>query len=97
MKQRIITSFFLGIAICMLFYIPDLHAPEITERDMFGFDTYRVAEGGAILDADGVVRGWITKNAVYDAYWNIRYHIHGNRHHRADKDLRELEGSNGKT
>jgi len=78
MKQHIVTAFFLGIAMCLLLFIPDLHAPEITERDMFGYDAYRVAEGGAILDADGVVRGWVQGGTVYDPGWDVRYVISEN-------------------
>jgi hypothetical protein len=36
-----------GIALCLM--VTDLHAPEIEERDIFGYDAYRVAENGAIL------------------------------------------------
>jgi len=75
MKQRIITAFFLGIAMYLLLFIPDLHAPEITERDMFGYEVYRVAEGGAILDADGVVRGWVQGSTVYDQGWDEKFHV----------------------
>ena len=76
MKQRIITIFYLVIALCLVF-IADLHAPEITERDILGYDAYRVAEGGAILDADGVIRGWILGSTVYDPSWDARYVIPG--------------------
>lgn len=93
MKQRIITAFFLGIAMCLLLFIPDLQAPEITERDMYGYESYNIEEDGAVCNRGGAIKGWITENAVYDAYWNIRYHIHEGRHYRAE----EGERSNGKT
>jgi hypothetical protein len=51
----------------------DLQAPEITARDIFGFDAYRVADDGSIQDKDGVVKGWVCGNTVYDARWNVRY------------------------
>ncbi|OQB76606.1 MAG: hypothetical protein BWX92_01669 [Deltaproteobacteria bacterium ADurb.Bin135] len=76
MKQRIITIFYLVIALCLVF-IADLHAPEITERDIFGYVAYRVAEGGTILDGDGAVRGWILGDTVYDPSWDVRYVIPG--------------------
>jgi hypothetical protein len=50
----------------------ELQAPEITARDIFGFDPYRVAEDGSIQDKDGDVRGWVCGNTVYDAQWNVR-------------------------
>ncbi len=77
MKQHTITAFFLGIAMCLLMFVSDLHAPEITERDIFGYVAYRVAEGGAILDGNGVVRGWMQGSTVYDPSWDVRYVIPG--------------------
>jgi len=77
MKQHTITAFFLGIAMCLLMFVSDLHAPEITKRDIFGYVAYRVAEGGAILDEDGVVRGWMQGSKVYDPSWDVRYVIPG--------------------
>jgi len=77
MKQHTITAFFLGIAMCLLMFVSDLHAPEITERDMFGYALYRVAECGAILDEDGVVRGWMQGSTVYDPSWDVRHVIPG--------------------
>lgn len=66
------------IIFCMLFILfclvsaTDLQAPEITARDILGFDAYRVAENGSIQDKDGTVKGWICGNTVYDAQWNVR-------------------------
>ncbi len=77
MKQWIITTLFLEIAMCLLLFISELHAPELTERDIFGYNTYRVAEGGAILDEDGVVRGWVLGSTVYDPSWDKMYVIPG--------------------
>lgn len=63
---------------CILFILfilvsaTDLQAPEITAYDIFGFDPYRVAEDGSILDKDGAVKGWICGNTVHDTQWNVR-------------------------
>jgi len=48
----------------------DLLAPEITARDIFEFEVYRVDEDGPILNKDGAVKGCICGNTVYDAGWN---------------------------
>jgi hypothetical protein len=53
--------------------VTDLQAPEITARDILGFDAYRVAENGSIQDKNGAIKGWICGNAVYDAGWNVRH------------------------
>ncbi len=64
---------------CILFILfilvsaTDLQAPEITARDILGFDAYRVAENSSIQDKDGAVKGWICGNTVYDAQWNVRH------------------------
>jgi hypothetical protein len=64
---------------CILFILfilisaTDLQAPEITVRDILGFDAYRVAEDGSILDKEGDVKGWVCGNTVYDAQWNVKY------------------------
>jgi len=75
MTQRIVTISFILSIMCLLMFIPDLHAPELTERDIFGYALYRVTEGGAILDEDGVVRGWVQGGTVYDPSWDVRYVI----------------------
>ncbi|HPL42201.1 MAG TPA: hypothetical protein PLA81_11520 [Syntrophorhabdaceae bacterium] len=73
MKRLIVTAFLAAAIMFML--IPDSYAPEITERDIMGYDTYRVAEGGAILDADGVLKGWVLGSTVYDTGWDVKYVI----------------------
>lgn len=50
----------------------DLQAPEITARDIFGFDPYRIAENGSVLNNDGAVKGWVCGNTVYDVHGNAR-------------------------
>ncbi len=57
--------------------VTDLHAPEIEERDIFGYDAYRVAENGAILDKDGAIRGWVLGSTAYNPNWDKRYVIPG--------------------
>lgn len=51
----------------------DLQAPEITARDILGFDAYRVVENGSIMDKDGAVKGWVCGNTVYDTGWDVRH------------------------
>jgi len=75
MKRLIVTAFLAAVILFML--IPDSYAPEITEHDIMGYDTYRVAEGGAILDADGVLKGWVLGSTVYDTGWDVKYVITG--------------------
>jgi hypothetical protein len=58
-------------------------APELTERDIFGYEAYRVAESGAILDRNDVIKGWIKDNRVYDAVWNEQ---HFDRETKADRN-----------
>jgi hypothetical protein len=65
--------FYMLFILFFLVSATDLQAPVITARDIFGFDAYRIAENGSILDKDGDVRGWICGNTVYDAQWNVRY------------------------
>ncbi|HNQ62590.1 MAG: hypothetical protein ILNGONEN_01255 [Syntrophorhabdaceae bacterium] len=55
--------------LCICSFGTELMAPEITERDIFGFESYNIEEDGAIRDSDGAIKGWFTKNAVYDEYW----------------------------
>ena len=78
---------FLMWILCFLALVPELQAPEITERNIHGFDTYHVAESGAILDKEGTIKGWFHDNAIYDAQWNIKYHVHGNRLCRVDEAM----------
>ena len=75
MKKRTIVTLSLAIAICLM--VSDLHAPEITQRDILGYDPYRVAESGAILDTDGAIRGWVLGSTVYEPSWDVRYVIPG--------------------
>ncbi|MCX5811703.1 MAG: hypothetical protein NT178_04060 [Proteobacteria bacterium] len=67
------TIFYVLFILFFLMTVTDLQAPEITSRDILGFDAYWVAEDGSILDKDGAIRGWICGNTVYDAQWNIKY------------------------
>ncbi len=71
-KQRMVKSI-LPVLLILLFFAlapPDSQAPELTERDIYGYDTYRVSESGAILDKDGAIKGWFKDNRVYDTQWN---------------------------
>lgn len=88
MTRRIVTMSFIASILCLLILVPELQAPEITEHDMFGYDTYRVSENGAIFDRDGAIKGWVHDNTVYDAQWNEKYIILENRLHSADIDSR---------
>jgi hypothetical protein len=67
------TIFYVLLILFFLVSTTDLQAPEITARDILGFDAYRIAENGSIRDKDGAVKGWICGNIVYDARWNIRH------------------------
>ena len=80
----------LCFALFMLFslvWAPDLQAPEIRGRDIFGFDPYRITADGAIVDSDGAVRGWINGDTVYDTQWNVRYRINENRLCKVEEDV----------
>jgi len=72
--------------LCICSLGTELMAPEITERDIFGFESYNIEENGAVRDRDGAIKGWITEKAFYDAYWNIRCHIHEGQRYRAEQD-----------
>jgi hypothetical protein len=61
--------------LCFLAAVPDLQAPEVTERDILGYDSYRIAADGAIFDRDGAIRGWLQGDIVYDTMWNEKYLI----------------------
>jgi hypothetical protein len=52
----------------------ELMAPETTERDVFGYESYRIEGNGVICDKGGVIKGWMHGNTVYDTQWNVRYH-----------------------
>ena len=78
--------FFIVSILCFLIPVSELQAPEITGHDMHGYDTYRVAEDGAIFDRDGAIKGWIHGNTVYDAGWHDKYIIDNNRLYRTGKD-----------
>jgi hypothetical protein len=92
-RQREVKMPLYKIACFMLFtlfflvWAPDLQAPEITGRDVLGFDPYLIAADGSIVDSDGALRGWIREDIVYDAQWNVRYRIDGNRFCRSDEDI----------
>ena len=79
-------------ALCILAFligVTDLQAPEITERDLFGYEAYRIAENGAILDRDGAMKGWFQRDTIYDTMWNERYVVI------QGKKLRPLSDSRG--
>ena len=65
----------------------ELMAPELTERDIFGYESYRIEESGAICDKNGTIKGWIHGNALYDAQWNFKYFIYGKRLHQRDGEV----------
>jgi hypothetical protein len=82
-----IVSFVLFMLLITGVSASDLRAPEITGYDVLGFDPFVITEDGAIHAGDGAVTGWIHGNTVYDAQWNIKYYIKGNRVYRV-----KLEG-----
>ncbi len=75
MKQRVkdlmVKCVSFAVLILCLCSAADLTAPETTERDIYGFETYHVTEAGAICDKNGIIKGWIHADAIYDADWNI--------------------------
>jgi hypothetical protein len=75
-----------SIFFMLLLWTPDLQAPEIAERDLFGFTPYRIAEDGSVADAEGAVRGWIREDRIYDAQWNVMYRVDGPRLSRVAQD-----------
>ncbi len=88
MRRYIVTIYFIGFILCLLIAAPELQAPEITEHERIGYDAYHVADNGAILDRDGIIKGWMHGNTVYDTQWNIKYHINGSRLCRTGEDLK---------
>ena len=52
-------------------------APEATRADLGDLAglTYRVEEGGRMIDTEGNVRGWMIGEEVYDAGWNLKYRL----------------------
>jgi hypothetical protein len=70
----------------LLLWAPDLMAPEIAERDLFGFEPYRISEEGSVVDSEGAIRGWIHGATVYDAQWNARYRIDKSKLCRVDEE-----------
>jgi hypothetical protein len=63
----------------LLMWAPDLLAPEIAGRDVFGFDPYRISADGSVVDSEGAVRGWIHGDTLYDTQWSPRYRLNGSR------------------
>ena len=63
----------------VLLWVSDLQAPEITGRDIFGFEPYRLVADGTMIDAEGAAKGWIRDDVVYDANWKVRYRIDGKK------------------
>jgi hypothetical protein len=67
-------------------WVSESHAPDTTEPDVYGYDDYHVQEDGSLCDRDGVIRGWIHGNMVYDAQWNALYQMRRGRLYGADED-----------
>jgi hypothetical protein len=82
-----IVWFFLFMLLVSWVALSDSQAPEITALDVHGYDSYKAPEDDAICDSGGAVRGSILGNTEYDARWNTKYYIQGNRVYRV-----ELEG-----
>jgi hypothetical protein len=80
--QRIILLML--FVVLSLLFVPDLYAPETTAHDLLGFDPFRITEDGAIRDRDSAIRAWILGDTVYDARWNTKYYIQGNRVYRVE-------------
>jgi len=76
------------LTLLLLVWVSESQAPEITEYDRCCYYTYRVQEDGSLCDRDGIIRGWIHGNTVYDADWNIQYRIHGDQAGGAEKDVK---------
>ncbi|HEY3276158.1 MAG TPA: hypothetical protein VGJ94_06025 [Syntrophorhabdaceae bacterium] len=75
--------------LAFLVAVPDLQAPEITERDLSGYEAYRIAENGAIIDRDGAMKGWFHGDTIYDTMWNEQYVV------MEGKKLRPVSGGRG--
>jgi len=88
MRWHIVTIYFIGFILCLLIMVPELQAPEMTEHEIIGYDAYHVADNGAILDRDGIIKGWMHGNIVYDTQWNMKYQINGSRLCRIGEDLK---------
>ncbi|MBA4391809.1 MAG: hypothetical protein C0399_12860 [Syntrophus sp. (in: bacteria)] len=88
MRRHIVIIYFIGFILCLLIVVPELQAPEMNEHEIIGYDAYQVADNGAILDRDGIIKGWMHGSTIYDTQWNIKYHIRGNRLCRIGEDLK---------
>jgi hypothetical protein len=77
-----IVWFFLFMLLVAWVTLSDIQAPEITAREVYGYDTC-----GIICIADGTDSSSVHGDAAYDARWNTKYFIQGNRVYRL-----ELEG-----
>ncbi len=73
-------------AFLVVLWAADLQAPEITGKDIFGFDPYRIHEDGSIVAGDGTPKGWVRGDTVYDEQWNVRYRIAGNKLCKVNRD-----------
>jgi hypothetical protein len=86
MCNKIVWSFLFMLLVSWV-TLSDIQAPEITAREVYGYDTCETPEDGAICDRDCTDSGKIHGDTVYEAQWNEKYYIHGNRVYRV-----ELEG-----
>jgi hypothetical protein len=77
------------LALCIVFFgavAGELQAPEIIERDIHG-DYYQFREDGSICDHNGVVRGWVLGNRIYDTQWSPMYEMKEGRLQRVPDDM----------
>jgi hypothetical protein len=65
------------LILCVLFFgvmVCELQAPEIAEADINGY-YYQVRQDGSIRDSNGVIRGWVLGNRIYDNRWSLMYEM----------------------
>ena len=83
------------IPVCFCMYLSfaaDLMAPETTEQDVFGYETYSIHENGAIRTRSGELKGWIRGNEVYDTQWSFKYSVTGYEPDRRSPKARNRTG-----
>jgi len=77
------------LILCVLFFgvvVCELQAPEITEADMHGY-YYHVRQDGSICDSNGVIRGWVLGNRIYDNQWGLMYEMKDGRMQKVTDDM----------
>jgi hypothetical protein len=70
---------FLSLFIICFIGISESQAPDLLPEEIDGYYTYRIQEDGSICNREGVIKGWIHMNSVYDAGWTVTHRIRQRR------------------